>query len=157
LTRLDSLLEKSSVYSRILGERMNKARENRNATQIIAASSVPAAFKSKGKRSRGRKSEPVARANNGTAQTAVGSKRGRQGVDSESDDEGVAATKRIKLDGRPTTTLEDQEDEPTFKQPEAITGAKLKDYQLVGVEWLASLWENGVNGILADEMGLGCA
>lgn len=24
-----------------------------------------------------------------------------------------------------------------------------------GVEWIASLYENGLNGILADEMGLG--
>jgi ATP-dependent DNA helicase len=26
----------------------------------------------------------------------------------------------------------------------------LKDYQLEGVRWLASLFENGVSGILAD-------
>ena len=31
----------------------------------------------------------------------------------------------------------------------------MRDYQLAGVEWLISLWENGLNGILADEMGLG--
>jgi len=31
----------------------------------------------------------------------------------------------------------------------------LKDYQLEGVRWLTSLFENGVSGILADEMGLG--
>ncbi|KAJ3309718.1 hypothetical protein HDV04_005835 [Boothiomyces sp. JEL0838] len=33
--------------------------------------------------------------------------------------------------------------------------AKLRDYQVVGLEWLISLYENGLNGILADEMGLG--
>jgi ATP-dependent DNA helicase len=27
--------------------------------------------------------------------------------------------------------------------------------QLAGLEWLISLYENGLNGILADEMGLG--
>jgi len=31
-------------------------------------------------------------------------------------------------------------------------GGELRDYQLKGVEWLASLYENGLNGILADEM-----
>jgi len=31
----------------------------------------------------------------------------------------------------------------------------LKDYQLEGVRWLVSLFENGVSGVLADEMGLG--
>lgn len=31
----------------------------------------------------------------------------------------------------------------------------LRDYQLQGMEWMVSLWENGLNGILGDEMGLG--
>lgn len=43
----------------------------------------------------------------------------------------------------------------SFKQPELVTGAKLRDYQLAGVQWMISLYENGLNGILADEMGLG--
>lgn len=38
-----------------------------------------------------------------------------------------------------------------FKQPANLApGCKLKDYQLEGVRWLASLYENGVSGILAD-------
>ena len=41
------------------------------------------------------------------------------------------------------------------RQPELITGGHLRDYQLAGLEWLISLYENGLNGILADEMGLG--
>lgn len=41
------------------------------------------------------------------------------------------------------------------RQPALVTGGVLRDYQLAGVEWLISLWENGLNGILADEMGLG--
>ncbi|CAH8348158.1 unnamed protein product [Eruca vesicaria subsp. sativa] len=36
-----------------------------------------------------------------------------------------------------------------------LTGGKLKSYQLKGVKWLISLWQNGLNGILADQMGLG--
>ncbi|CAD7701070.1 unnamed protein product [Ostreobium quekettii] len=32
---------------------------------------------------------------------------------------------------------------------------KLREYQLKGVMWLISLYQNGVNGVLADEMGLG--
>lgn len=43
----------------------------------------------------------------------------------------------------------------SFAQPELVTGAKLRDYQLAGVQWMISLYENGLNGILADEMGLG--
>ncbi|KAJ2559643.1 putative ATPase [Coemansia sp. RSA 1933] len=43
----------------------------------------------------------------------------------------------------------------SFRQPKDITGGVMRDYQLEGMEWLASLYENGLNGILADEMGLG--
>lgn len=31
----------------------------------------------------------------------------------------------------------------------------LRPYQLKGVKWLVSLYNNGLNGILADQMGLG--
>jgi SNF2 family DNA or RNA helicase len=40
-------------------------------------------------------------------------------------------------------------------QPELVTGGKMRDYQLFGINWLIQLFENGMNGILADEMGLG--
>jgi len=43
----------------------------------------------------------------------------------------------------------------THRQPALVTGGVMREYQLVGMEWLVSLWENGLNGILADEMGLG--
>ena len=33
--------------------------------------------------------------------------------------------------------------------------ATLKEYQIKGLNWLATLYEQGINGILADEMGLG--
>ncbi|XP_078262225.1 chromatin-remodeling ATPase INO80 isoform X1 [Rhinoraja longicauda] len=39
-------------------------------------------------------------------------------------------------------------------QPSMFNG-KLKAYQLKGMNWLANLYEQGINGILADEMGLG--
>ncbi|TFK57143.1 hypothetical protein OE88DRAFT_1715887 [Heliocybe sulcata] len=42
----------------------------------------------------------------------------------------------------------------TIKQPRMLT-AQLKEYQLKGLNWLATLYDQGINGILADEMGLG--
>ncbi|EOD44193.1 putative snf2 family helicase atpase protein [Neofusicoccum parvum UCRNP2] len=41
------------------------------------------------------------------------------------------------------------------RQPKLVTGGTMRSYQLEGLEWLTSLYENGLNGILADEMGLG--
>ena len=43
----------------------------------------------------------------------------------------------------------------TFCQPSTLVGGTLMPYQLEGLQWLLSLWENGLSGILADEMGLG--
>jgi ATP-dependent helicase STH1/SNF2 len=40
----------------------------------------------------------------------------------------------------------------TVKQPSLLTGGSLKDYQLGGLQWLVSLYNNRLNGILADEM-----
>jgi len=36
-----------------------------------------------------------------------------------------------------------------------LKGGKLKEYQLDGLQWMVSLFNNKLNGILADEMGLG--
>jgi ATP-dependent DNA helicase len=36
----------------------------------------------------------------------------------------------------------------TFRQPALVTGAKMKDYQLEGVEWMMGLHQNGISGIL---------
>lgn len=41
-----------------------------------------------------------------------------------------------------------------LRQPKMLT-CSLKEYQLKGLNWLANLYEQGINGILADEMGLG--
>ncbi|KAF8640822.1 hypothetical protein AX17_000471 [Amanita inopinata Kibby_2008] len=40
-------------------------------------------------------------------------------------------------------------------QPKLLVGGTLKDYQLKGLQWMVSLYNNRLNGILADEMGLG--
>ena len=40
-------------------------------------------------------------------------------------------------------------------QPTILVGGSLKPYQMQGLEWLVSLYNNNLNGILADEMGLG--
>ena len=42
----------------------------------------------------------------------------------------------------------------TIHQPKMLQ-AQLKEYQLKGLNWLGTLYEQGINGILADEMGLG--
>ncbi|AMD19686.1 HCL465Cp [Eremothecium sinecaudum] len=45
--------------------------------------------------------------------------------------------------------------EKVDKQPSMLVGGTLKEYQIRGLEWMVSLYNNHLNGILADEMGLG--
>ncbi|CAL5871790.1 uncharacterized protein PFLUO_LOCUS6043 [Penicillium psychrofluorescens] len=45
--------------------------------------------------------------------------------------------------------------EQVTEQPSILVGGSLKEYQLKGLQWMISLYNNNLNGILADEMGLG--
>ncbi|KAK1377213.1 ATP-dependent helicase BRM [Heracleum sosnowskyi] len=45
--------------------------------------------------------------------------------------------------------------ERVFRQPSMLRAGTLRDYQIVGLQWMLSLYNNKLNGILADEMGLG--
>lgn len=109
MNRLKFLLERSSVYSNFLSEKLDVLqKEKKKALKTI-------------------KHEP-------TSASATPRKRAR-----------------ISKKG-PTST---KENEIPAGQPKLVTGAILKDFQVDGVQWLISLYENGLNGILADEMGLG--
>eukprot|EP00978_Attheya_sp_CCMP212_P047033 scaffold421190_cov50-Attheya_sp.AAC.2 len=41
------------------------------------------------------------------------------------------------------------------RQPGILVGGDLKEYQVAGLQWLVSLYNNRLSGVLADEMGLG--
>jgi len=45
--------------------------------------------------------------------------------------------------------------EEVHQQAVMMVNGKLKEYQVKGLQWLVSLYNNNLNGILADEMGLG--
>ena len=45
--------------------------------------------------------------------------------------------------------------EEVTMQPKTLVGGTLKPYQMEGLSWMLSLYNNNLNGILADEMGLG--
>ncbi|KAG0696609.1 SNF2 family N-terminal domain-containing protein [Suillus ampliporus] len=130
--RLERLLEKSFTYSKLLGAQMDKEKR---ALALRAA--MQAAAPSKPESSRRRLP-----------------RRGKKRVRvEESDEEEVPPVKQQIT--TPDTVEGENGPRPKFPQPALVTGAKLKDYQLEGVEWMVSLDKNGVSGILADEMGLG--
>ncbi|KAF9992796.1 hypothetical protein BGZ79_002659 [Entomortierella chlamydospora] len=84
----------------------------------------------------------------------------------EEQKEKIKAPKGSRV-GRKTEKEEDQEllndeenenDSSSFvftESPAYIKNGTLRDYQIQGLNWMVSLYKNGINGILADEMGLG--
>ncbi|CEP63488.1 putative ATPase LALA0_S08e03620g [Lachancea lanzarotensis] len=76
----------------------------------------------------------------------------------EATDEAPAKKRRKITDffgKRSTGGSQNGQQQLAHQQPSLLHNCQLKPYQLEGVNWLITLYENGLNGILADEMGLG--
>ena len=146
--RLQNLLGKSKFYSDFLLDKMKQE----NAKKL----------KDEAKEARAKKRAEMSKESEDDNQK--GKKRGRK------DEAGGRASKKVKVDA----TAEDEKADGAevakqrndqqrkfegkdipVKQPLLLTGGIMRSYQLEGYEWMATLWENGINGILADEMGLG--
>ncbi|KAG8384014.1 hypothetical protein BUALT_Bualt04G0074100 [Buddleja alternifolia] len=132
-TKLDELLTQTQLYSEFLLEKMDDITKNgvEDDGKTIKAA----------KRGRGSKRNAGASYNNRKAKRAVAAMltRTKDGVSSED----------------LTLTDEERVEKEQAELVPLLTGGKLKSYQLKGVKWMISLWQNGLNGILADQMGLG--
>lgn len=168
--RLKFLLEKSSIYAKLVGDRMERQRQTKAKQEERAATTkrnkeVKAAVEEKDvKKTRATRAAPGP----STAPEPIEEKpsvkrrkttRGKAAV-AEPVEEPQEEPEAPTDETAPAATGEDNAANPTAqiymgKQPALVTGAKLRDYQLAGVQWMVSLYENGLNGILADEMGLG--
>lgn len=73
---------------------------------------------------------------------------------SEKDRQSYKAPQQNPNDDATRLDMVDTSMSTVFKQPSSFKG-DLKEYQLKGLRWLDSLFQQGINGILADEMGLG--
>ncbi|CAM9679722.1 unnamed protein product, partial [Ectocarpus fasciculatus] len=80
------------------------------------------------------------------------SARGKKGKSSSGKAFSSAANKMKKAKEEAAAR---EKDDDSFRQPSNLVGGTLKPYQLEGLRWLVTLYENGLSGILADEMGLG--
>ncbi|KAJ7312621.1 hypothetical protein DFH08DRAFT_973399 [Mycena albidolilacea] len=142
LSRLEHVLERSALYSSILKQQMDDARRAHAEKRAEAAA---AAGKAKAK------SAP---------QTGKGRGRPakRRRVVADSDSDASEEEKEGVEDAKPAGEATDTNiDTAAFPQPALVTGGKLKDYQLEGLQWMVGLHQQGISGILADEMGLGKA
>ncbi|CAN0919419.1 ATP-dependent DNA helicase DDM1 [Linum grandiflorum] len=130
--KLDELLTQTQLYSEFLLEKMDditpKGEEQENETVG-------------NKRGRGSKRKAGAACNTRRAKRAVAAMITRSKEVESTDDANLSVEDKVEKEQRELVPL--------------LTGGKLKPYQLKGVKWLISLWQNGLNGILADQMGLG--
>ncbi|ORY32001.1 SNF2 family N-terminal domain-domain-containing protein [Naematelia encephala] len=163
--RLSFLLDKSTIYAKIIGDRMARQQIEKQKAEERAAA----------RKNKKRGTEPPHRDGlrdvKKEKNEEISSKRKRKsdvgGVGKKVKTEAGEAEEVEKLEINetepPSTSVPQEEEEGqgeeakqySFEQPALVTGAKLRDYQLAGVQWMISLYENGLNGILADEMGLG--
>eukprot|EP00898_Chlorokybus_atmophyticus_P006098 jgi/Chlat1/648/Chrsp103S00966 len=93
--------------------------------------------------------------------TLVRQQKGKGGEDEE-DEESEAAPSEVE--GAHRDLLAGQKrynamvhriEEKVAGQPTLLQGGTLRSYQVAGLQWMLSLYNNNLNGILADEMGLG--
>ncbi|XP_061342369.1 ATP-dependent DNA helicase DDM1 [Gastrolobium bilobum] len=135
--KLDELLTQTKLYSEFLLEKMDDItltggeQENEGVEE-----SKPAA-----KKGRGFKRKTASQYNTRKAKRAVAVMLTRSKESERTEDIDMSEEDRVEKEQKELMPL--------------LTGGKLKSYQLKGVKWLISLWQNGLNGILADQMGLG--
>ncbi|XP_031255151.1 ATP-dependent DNA helicase DDM1 [Pistacia vera] len=131
-TKLDELLTQTQMYTEFLLDNMEDITNNG-----VEQESEPV-MKKKG---RGSKRKAATQCNTRKAKRAVAAMLTRSKEGGIAEDESLNEEERVHKEQRELVPL--------------LTGGKLKSYQIKGVKWLISLWQNGLNGILADQMGLG--
>lgn len=177
--RLNQLVQQSKVYSQIILENMmEKAlskKEHQKSTEKIENENEITEIKSTLKKNTEAqpKADKVVKGSDTNMGTVRHSSRLSKKLESR---EPITQTRRKKRNSKsnkvkPTETIptgkvsertlqtkkaiEAAQTGHNQQQPTIVSGCIMKDYQLDGLEWLVSLYENGLNGILADEMGLG--
>eukprot|EP00268_Persea_americana_P040690 TRINITY_DN4045_c0_g1_i1.p1 TRINITY_DN4045_c0_g1~~TRINITY_DN4045_c0_g1_i1.p1 ORF type:complete len:869 (-),score=186.34 TRINITY_DN4045_c0_g1_i1:396-3002(-) len=132
-SKLDELLTQTKLYSEFLLEKMEDITFNgmENKKEAIEVK----------KGGRGKKRKASTQYDNRRATRAVAAMitRSQEGVLPEDAD--LSEEQRAEKEQAELVPL--------------MTGGTLKTYQIKGVKWMISLWQNGLNGILADQMGLG--
>ncbi|XP_042402829.1 ATP-dependent DNA helicase DDM1-like [Zingiber officinale] len=136
-SKLDELLTQTQLYSQFLLEKMDAITFQNNSENTPEVENE--AKGTKGNRARKRKA--TTHYNNRKAKTAVRAMLTRSQEAVTPEDTSLTDEQRAEKEQAELVPL--------------VTGGKLKHYQIKGVKWLISLWQNGLNGILADQMGLG--
>ncbi|TKY70376.1 ATP-dependent DNA helicase DDM1 [Spatholobus suberectus] len=136
--KLDELLTQTKLYSEFLLEKMDDITLATGEQENGEEQENNPSAKKKG---RGSKRKAASQYNTRKAKRAVAAMLTRSKESEGTEDMNMTEEERVEKEQKELMPL--------------LTGGKLKPYQLKGVKWLISLWQNGLNGILADQMGLG--
>lgn len=176
--KLKFLLQRSGVYSQIMGEKMDKERKARAEASKAAEKSKPeSGDATNGNAANGNATNGEKASSSSSSSTGRNTRAGdaqdkqqqqqqhearpkRANAGKKKKDEEWEVSTYLSKDDLKGKSSADASPAPSARpahsrQPALVTGAELRPYQLDGFEWLVSLYENGLNGILADEMGLG--
>ncbi|KAM3310882.1 hypothetical protein ACQJBY_031512 [Aegilops geniculata] len=140
-SKLDELLTQTQLYSEFLLEKMEQITDVKPTAVEIKDEEEPVEEQKKGRGRKRKAANSKPQYNDKKAKTAVAAMLSRSREDRSADDG--------------TLTEEEKWEREQANLVPLLTGGKLKSYQIKGVKWLISLWQNGLNGILADQMGLG--
>ena len=136
--RFDFLLKQTEIFSHFM---TNQAKDKTSPLKIkpgrprkapAAAAAAPAIL------------APAPAPDSGSKDSKDPADHRHSKTEQEEDEELLAADSTVAA---PVTRFENS--------PPYIKSGELRDYQIRGLNWMISLYENGINGILADEMGLG--
>ena len=130
--QLDLLLLKAESYSHFILE--NQKRSKIAESKIISSDTPPVDTAGK------RKASP--QKESATKRSKGGKRCSPKNDDKKSKEEEMNAN----VD---TSAVSDSSVTTGFCQPSTLVGGTLMAYQLEGLQWLLSLWENGLSGILA--------
>lgn len=136
-------MEKSAIFAQILTDRMEQDKESQRAAVVAARA------KNVGVGSSSAATMPGGKSNRGNGKSVSSGGRKRARVESGYESEGESSSKRRKMADEPLhLTKEEEEEIPILPQPGLVTGARMKPYQLEGLQWMTSLHSNGISGIL---------
>lgn len=144
VARLKFLIEKSKIYTSILSEKLLKqqAASRAKGEQVNVQDGTKRTGKQDYDISKYVDADNLLKRNEGSVTT--------EALNSTS-----KSKTKTRAKSRKSTGVEKPNLPLSARQPILVTGGVMRDYQLAGLEWMVSLYENGLNGILADEMGLG--
>jgi len=140
--QLDLLLLKAETYSHFIAENQKRSRISLTSASKAATSEMIIANEKPLQNSTNKRKSP-------SDNKLPVSKKSLKSKESTGKDNDVA------LKSKEVAGKDNDVGQLAYVQPKSLVGGTLMPYQLEGLQWLLSLWENGISGILADEMGLG--